>query len=208
MGTKSRKQAEKESRRESILQAAEVIMTIGGLHSLSIDAVAQQAQLATGTIYLYFKNKEEILATLTVKARLQLLSAFEKVEQSDSTPLDKIKQIVQKNYLFYQENPLYYDLVSLYEANNTLVESDEMYKSSEKITHLVSRMIDEAKRAGTLNENIDIQNFTLCLWGMTTGILQLIKVRGNIIYEKMQIEPTHLLDTFLEILENGINKKL
>lgn len=206
MSTKSRRLAEKENRRELILEAAENIMAANGLHGLSIDLIAGETELAKGTIYLYFKSKEEILSILTVKARNLLLKEFQKIEKKEESSIEKLKSIVRANYSFYKKHPLYYDLVSLYEANNKLTETEYMYESTDNITKLVSRIAVKAQEDGSLNPAIDPVHFTMSLYGMTVGMLQLIKVRGVMLKEKMNISEEDLLDTMMEILENGMRK--
>lgn len=58
MGTKDRKSKEKESRYQAILAAAEKIIGVQGLHGLSRDLVAREAELTKGTLYLYFDSKD------------------------------------------------------------------------------------------------------------------------------------------------------
>lgn len=207
MSTKERKLKEKENRRLQILNAAELIMYKNGLHSLNIDLIAQYTQLAKGTIYLYFKSKEEILSTLTIKARLLLLEEFKKIAINDQKDIDKIKSCIKMNYDFYKKYPLYYDLVSLYEANHTVTETHEMYQSSEDITKTVVIMASNAQANGDLNANIDIKAFTMCLWASTVGILQLMKVRGSLINEKMGVSESDILDNYIKIMFEGILNK-
>jgi TetR/AcrR family transcriptional regulator len=52
MSTKDRKLKEKENRKEVILKAAETVMIEHGLYGLSIEAIAEETQLAKGTIYV------------------------------------------------------------------------------------------------------------------------------------------------------------
>ena len=206
MSTKDRKLLEKENRRESILAAAESVMSSHGIHGLSIDLIANETQLAKGTIYLYFKSKEEILSFLSVKARKLLLKEFQKITEKGLTPLEKIKELVYTNYTFYKKEPLYYDLVSLYEVNNTLTETEEMHESGQDIANLITDIITQAKEDGSLNPNINPTYFSFCMWGMTVGVFQLIKVRGTLMNEKMNISEKDLLNTFMECLENGIRR--
>ena len=56
-------------RHQYILDVAEQLMREKGLYALHMDEVAQRSGLAKGTLYLYFKSKEEILAALTLKAQ-------------------------------------------------------------------------------------------------------------------------------------------
>ncbi len=206
MSTKDRKLIEKENRRESILIAAETIMSKNSIHGLSIDLIANETQLAKGTIYLYFKSKEEILSILSVKARKLLYKEFQKIEKSDISPIEQIKELIKANYQFYKKSPLYYDLVSLYEVNNTLTETEEMHESGEEISNLIVGIVNKAKAEGTLNPNINPLYFSFCLWGMTVGVFQLIKVRGTLMNEKMNISEEDLLNTFMESIVNGVGK--
>ena len=204
MSTKIRKEQEKENRRQVILDAAESIMQANGVHGLNIDMIAHETQLAKGTIYLYFKSKEEILATLSLKGRVLLLQAFQREVGKHELPIEKLKAIVQAAYNFYKENPLLNDLVSLYEANSQLVETPELYNASENITKLVVEIAQKAKEDGSLNPTINPLHFTVCIWGMTIGMTQLMKVRGKIFEESLNISEQDLLNSYVQILENGM----
>ena len=204
MSTRDRKLIEKENRKESILSAAEAIMQANGIHGLNVDLIAHETQLAKGTIYLYFKSKEEILATLSLKGRVLLLQAFQQEVNKYDSPIEKLKAIVQAAYFFYKENPLLNDLVSLYEANSQLVETPELQAASENITKLVVEIAQKAKDEGSLNPDINPLHFTVCMWGMTVGMTQLMKVRGKIFEESLNISEQDLLSSYVQILENGM----
>lgn len=206
MSTKDRKILEKENRRESILSAAETVMTTHGIHGLSIDLIANETQLAKGTIYLYFKSKEEILSILSIKARKLLFKEFQKIQTKNVSNIDQVKELVHTNYAFYKKKPMYYDLMSLYEVNNTLTETEEMHESGQDISNLIIDIVVKAQKDGTLNPDINPLHFSFCLWGMTVGVFQLLKVRGALMNEKMNISEQDLLDTFMQTLEFGIKK--
>lgn len=204
MSTKDRKVREKENRKEVILNASEKVMRENGLYGLSIEAIAEETQLAKGTIYLYFKSKDEILSSLTIKARNKLFSEFELIENQNSTSYEKLISMIRMNYTFYKNFPLYYDLVSLYEANHKVIETGEMYQSSQNITNLVQRITSKAKEEGFLNVDIDPLHLAMSLWGMTVGMLQLLKVRGSLMEENMGIKEDELIETYISIFSNGI----
>ena len=60
MGIAERKEREKEHRRNTILDAAEEVFFSKGINLATMDEVAERAELSKGTLYLYFKNKEEL----------------------------------------------------------------------------------------------------------------------------------------------------
>ena len=204
MGTKIRKEQEKENRRQVILDAAEYIMQLNGVYGLNIDMIATETQLAKGTIYLYFKSKEEIIAALSLKGRVLLLRAIQQEVNRHELPIEKLKAIVYAAYNFYKENSLLNDLVSLYEANSQLVETAELQNASDNITKLVVEIAQKAKEDGSLKSTINPLHFTFCMWGMTVGMTQLMKVRGKIFEETLNISEQDLLNSYVQILENGM----
>ena len=60
MGVQERKEREKQARQDAILEAAREIFFAKGLDQATIDDIAEKAELSKGTIYLYFKSKEEL----------------------------------------------------------------------------------------------------------------------------------------------------
>ncbi|MEO8168159.1 MAG: helix-turn-helix domain-containing protein, partial [bacterium] len=60
MGIIERKEREKEHRREDIIAAAQKIFFEKGLPSATMDEIAEAAELSKGTLYLYYKSKEDL----------------------------------------------------------------------------------------------------------------------------------------------------
>ncbi|MBN2282949.1 MAG: TetR/AcrR family transcriptional regulator [Deltaproteobacteria bacterium] len=59
-----RRQREREQRLKTILAAAETLFGRKGYHQTSIEEIADMAEVSTGAVYFYFKNKEDLLITL------------------------------------------------------------------------------------------------------------------------------------------------
>ena len=204
MSTKDRKIKEKENRKKLILGAAFSIMEKYGIYGLSLDLIAKETDLAKGTIYLYFKSKEEIISTLSLKARILLLNEFKEIANKNLDPLNELKQVVIENYLFFKKNALNYNLVSLYEVNNNLIETDEIQQVGIQITEIIVGMVNKAKNQGILNPKIEPLHFTFCLWGMTMGMIQLISVRGHLMSDQLGLTEQGLINNYTETLINGL----
>ncbi|MFZ1984280.1 MAG: TetR/AcrR family transcriptional regulator [Desulfatitalea sp.] len=67
-----RRQREKEQRFQTILNAAETLFTEKGYQKTSIIEIADLAEVSVGTVYSYFKNKDDLLAQLTESIGLQI----------------------------------------------------------------------------------------------------------------------------------------
>ena len=64
MGIAERKERERLVRREQILEAAYQLFHETGFSAATMDQIAERAELAKGTLYLYFKSKEEVYYAL------------------------------------------------------------------------------------------------------------------------------------------------
>lgn len=62
MGTHERKEREREHRREDILDAAQHVFFEKGLPTATMDEIAEIAELSKGTLYLYYKSKEDLIS--------------------------------------------------------------------------------------------------------------------------------------------------
>jgi len=64
MGIAERKSREQRTRREAVLRAARKLFLQKGFANTSMDEMAAEAEVAEGTLYLYFRSKDEITYTL------------------------------------------------------------------------------------------------------------------------------------------------
>lgn len=64
MGIPERKEREKRERKEQILEAARKLFQERGFLNVTMSDIAESAELSIGTLYLYFKNKDDIYAGL------------------------------------------------------------------------------------------------------------------------------------------------
>lgn len=72
-------------KRNNLLAAARYLFIEQGIHNTSIDAIVKQANVAKGTFYLYFKNKEDILSEIIYEInRAILLKAYKKAWSLES----------------------------------------------------------------------------------------------------------------------------
>ncbi|MCP4719563.1 MAG: helix-turn-helix transcriptional regulator [Desulfobacteraceae bacterium] len=80
-----RRERERKYRSQTILSAAEALFAEKGFRKTSVDAIADQAEVSVGTVYFYFKNKEELLIHLFDESLYLLRSILGKeFEKADS----------------------------------------------------------------------------------------------------------------------------
>ena len=79
---------------QRILDAAATLFSRYGLKKTSIEEIAQQAGLGKGTVYLYFKSKDEIFSVLANRLTEDYESALSEAMKVPVTPTDKLKAFI------------------------------------------------------------------------------------------------------------------
>ena len=107
----SRKKMLEELTRKAILEGAIAVVRKQGLKGLTMDRVADEAGIAKGTLYLYFKNKDELLRSVVYQCFEPLDDKMLEIAHSDLEPLEKLEQYIFTSLKDADENSrLYYDL--------------------------------------------------------------------------------------------------
>lgn len=115
--TSDRREREREERRVSILNAARSVFFSQGIYQTTVDDVATKAQVSKGTVYLYFPNKETILAILLQEGLTLLTEVLEEASAPDQelTAAARLRRLAQAYFSFFQSYPYYYRLLMMFE---------------------------------------------------------------------------------------------
>ena len=108
MGTFERKTREYEARRELILRAAKATFAAKGQAAATIDDVAQRAEVAKGTIYRYFKSKEDLFHVLVEDGLARLARRFRAAIDPGLPADENLRRLTQAYLDFYREEPDYF----------------------------------------------------------------------------------------------------
>jgi len=107
MGIQERKEREKERRRQQIIVAAKRVFSKKGLSKTTMEDIAKESELSPGTLYLYFKNKEELYASLSLRI-LQFLGirVAQVIEENETNPPEKLEKLITAMYEVYEFDPM------------------------------------------------------------------------------------------------------
>ena len=108
MSSKQRRAREKEGLREEILDAARTLFVKDGYQSVSIRKIADKIEYAPGTIYLYFRDKSEILDRICEETFAKLIVRMQAIEHDTAAPLDKLRRGLRTYIQFGLDNPNHY----------------------------------------------------------------------------------------------------
>jgi len=99
-----RKEREYLAHRKEILQAAEKVFAEKGFFQTTMSEIAEVAEFGTGTLYKYFKSKEELYFTL-IDEQVEELHRLVKAELSQKTSaMERIKKVLGLQFEFIEKN--------------------------------------------------------------------------------------------------------
>lgn len=100
----SQKRIRRKSRKEEIIKAASYLFSQKSYHDVTMDQIAGEVGVAKGTIYLYFKSKENLYLGILEHTFETIESILEKeIAKEDPAPL-KLKKILRLIFQFYFQN--------------------------------------------------------------------------------------------------------
>jgi len=100
----SRRQRDKLLRKSDILRAAEHVFALKGYYEATMQDIAKEAQYATGTVYLYFKDKEALYLSLVEQKYKDLLSILKEETVKAHSAKERLGIFVRENLSFFERN--------------------------------------------------------------------------------------------------------
>ncbi|MFO8084883.1 MAG: TetR/AcrR family transcriptional regulator [Desulfobacterales bacterium] len=209
MGIQERKERERERRRQQIMVAAKRVFSIKGFTKATMEDIAKEAELSPGTLYLYFKNKDELYASLSLRILQYLLIRLEHVNAESNLTADQmIQSLKEAMYDVYEFDPLI--LVNMFhlqssEALKNLTPEllSEIKTLSQNSLNAMSKIFEEGINKGAFVEKKP-SAFSNIIWAMFSGIV-LWEESKRILNEDTDSLKENLEIAF-EIFAQGIKK--
>lgn len=209
MGIPERKEREKEARRRQIQQAANELFLHKGFNSTTMEDIANKAELSPGTIYQYFKNKEELYASLNVIHASFTLSQVEQVANNDKlSPEEKIIALKDGMYKAFHFEPLILRNIFHMQLEDSLPTlSKDLLEQIVTLTHKImlkmAEVYEEGVRKGKFREGHSMAHADI-IWATFTGLVVWEEAKRKLNPKKDFIKST--LDKAFEIFLRGIKK--
>lgn len=137
-----------------ILEAAVNVFSEQGFFNSTVSQIAREAGVADGTIYLYFKNKEDILVQFfNYKARQVFARFREEVDRAD-TAVDKLRNLVRRHLEEFQNDP---NMAMVYRVEthqkSRLVEA-QIKEMSKMYLDIISEIVEQGQEEGVIRKDL------------------------------------------------------
>lgn len=197
-----RKERQKEELRGKILQAAKELFMERGIEDTSIRTIAERIEYSPTTIYLYFKDKDDVFRALHHEGFILLNQYFRPLENV-SDPFERLKAVTKAYINFAIENGEFYDLMFIIRSplNSITKDKGDWEEGNRAFAFLVNTMSACIDKGYFKGMNPEILAFTC--WSMVHGVCSLeIRNRCSVISEINQKDLAHkAANMFIEMFE-------
>jgi len=148
-----------------IIDAAVRVFARNGYYNSRVSDIAREAGIAAGTIYLYFKTKDEILVTLFREKMAEWVALVRKAIADERDPVAKIRKIVALHFKVIQEHP---DLAEVVQVE--LRQGQKFFRgaSAHEISayfDVIQGVLEEGVAAGRIRHDLPVKIATKMLFG-------------------------------------------
>jgi AcrR family transcriptional regulator len=172
MGIQERKERDKQGMQKLILETAMKLFLEEGFVNVSIRRIADKIEYSPATIYLYFKDKDEILYALHNKGFDELFKRQQAV-LSIADPKIRLRKQGEEYIRFGLENPEYYNLMFIMRGPLRNIHQSEDWNVGMRSYELLKQNVHECI-GEIFGKETDAGIATFALWSAVHGIIALI----------------------------------
>ncbi len=208
MGIAERRQREREQRAQDIVDAAEEVIFSKGYEGATMDEIADAAELSKGTLYLYYKTKEELYFAIAMRGNAILRKMALETVHEEMNGLEKIIGMTQGYFRFYEEQRPYFD--ALHFMDTTTITREEMeerhqsFERSEGALQLLRDLIAQGVEDGSIRSDVDPVRQALLVWGQALGVIQILISKECMIADVFEVTRESLMESFYVTLRYSL----
>jgi len=166
-----------------IIKSAIKLFANKGFHETKVEDIAVESGVAKGTIYLYFKSKEEIMESSLDFIFSETINSYNVPDNLDF--YESIKMIVENNFRFISENMDFYKMLfkGIYNVNieNRVKRKECKHKIFSSVLSSIEKIISKGINEGKIKRDVSVKDLSLIFVNTIVSSLMVIvnsKVRG------------------------------
>lgn len=202
MGSKERRERAKENLREQIMDAARELFVSEGYESVSMRKIADKIEYSPTTIYLYFKDKTDLLVQLCDETFARLGERLERIRQKQEDPLLALREAARAYVKFGLQHPNHYKIVFITPLQQEV--DDERYafegsmgeRTFNYLRECVSVCVEQKKF-----RPVDVETTSQALWAAMHGVTSLLVAHTDFPWVSREKLIDHVIDTMIKGLE-------
>jgi len=158
----------KVEKRQTIIQAAIEVFGKKSFRDSNISEIARKANVAEGTIYQYFANKEDLFFSIPIQKTKEFCGELELHLQGIIGPINKIRKFIWYYLYFFKTNPEYGRILMLEMRVSRSFVKTKTYSFLRKSTSEILGIIKEGQEEGVIRTDAN----PYIIRQLTLGILE------------------------------------
>ena len=142
------------SKHEKIIEGAIRVFAKKGFYNTKVSEIAREANVADGTIYLYFKNKDDILIILFEEKVDMIIHRMEEDLAKEDNPLDKIRTFVEHHLKFVKKNKDLAEVIQIELRQSSKFMRRYLPVKFLEYMELIGEIIEEGKKEDVVQEDV------------------------------------------------------
>jgi AcrR family transcriptional regulator len=171
MGSQQRKEQEKEDLRRKVITAATELFREESYAAVSMRKIAKRVEYSVGTLYLYYKDKDELFLAVQSAAFEQAFTFINALSGKDD-PLERLQELGERYVRFGMKNPDLYRLMFMMEHPMDAMEEGDPWHSGIALHNLLTSLVKECVAAGRIVAE-DPDRLSFALWSLVHGMVSL-----------------------------------
>ena len=143
----------KNDKYHTILEAAIKVFAEQGFFYSTVSQIAKEAGVAGGTIYLYFKNKDDILLQFFEYKTKQVFAGFREEVEKAGNAIDKLKNLIRRHLTEFQ-NDKNMAVVFQAEARQTRHIEKQIKEITKMYLEMVGELIEQGQEEGSIRKDL------------------------------------------------------
>ncbi len=217
MSTEERRNREKEQRKKTIIHVAEELILEKGLDAITMDDIAERSELSKGTLYLYFRSKNDLVYAINSRGFSIIIEKLSKILSSDESGKKMVERLWKLGVRFPENYPVHMEAFRHYELHtkasdihNKPIVNECEEKRQILLTHTY-RILQVAMQEGSIKATYSPRLLTLILWSSIRGMLEIFDTdsaaRNTPFFQDFNKQDHEIYNTFMDIVMNGIIQK-
>jgi len=189
------------NKREAILRAATRVFARNGYFSSKVADIARAADVADGTVYLYFKSKEEILHSIFDQNMAEAIAACRKLTENSRDPREKLRRIAT---LHLERLGADRDLAVVFQVElrgSTKFMQEFSAAGFAEYLDLLRKIFEEGQRAGVFRKDLNAKVVSKILFGA------LDEMATNWIISKRSYKLEPMAEIVMDVFLSGVSQK-
>ncbi|MEE2644824.1 MAG: TetR/AcrR family transcriptional regulator [Myxococcota bacterium] len=142
-------------KRERILNAAVQVFAAKGFHHARVSDVAREAEVADGTIYIYFKSKDDLLISLFEERMEEIVARFEANLAKLESPRDRLYRFIELHLEMVADAPSLAEVLTVELRQSAKFMREYKAPKFSEYLDLLRAIIEDGQRVGEFHPEID-----------------------------------------------------